>query len=102
MIDRFQPLDDNVVIKLAEKKEDRDFTFNPTGMIVTTVGDKGPLTKGTVIAVGPGEYNRNGIRIPMTVKVGDEICYSNYQCTDLDRNHVLMKERQILGIIKGE
>ena len=53
------------------------------------------------MAVGEGKYNDNGQRIPMEVKVGDEVLFAKYSGTDIDeggKHYLLITERDILCV----
>lgn len=43
--------------------------------IILPPTDKEKPVEGTVIAVGPGRYAENGLRLPMEVKVGDQVFF---------------------------
>ncbi len=66
-----QPLGDRVVVK-PEKEE----KVTASGIILADTGGKEKPEKGKVVAVGPGRYNEDGdARIPMDVKVGDNVYF---------------------------
>lgn len=51
--------------------------------------------KGTVVVVGPGARDSEGKHIPMTVKVGDRVAYSEFATTIVDVggvDYILIKE----------
>ena len=44
-----------------------------------------------------------GVRIPLEVKVGDTVLFGKYAGTEIkidDREHVILREDEVLGIIK--
>jgi chaperonin GroES len=67
-----QPLGDRVVVKPADKNEEK---VSASGIIIPDTVNKEKPVKGTVVAVGPGRYNDEGVRIPMDVKVGNKVFF---------------------------
>ena len=59
--------------------------------------------EGKVIAVGAGRVEKDGKRIPLEVKVGDRVLVGKYSGTEIkidDVEHVILREDEVLGIIK--
>lgn len=83
----FKPLRDIVYVEIKEKKLETE-----TGII--TKIHKSALhdrpTEGKVIAVGPDVKN---------VKVNDYIYFEKISGIDIDKNHLVLKEPTILGIL---
>ncbi|KAA0055752.1 hypothetical protein IC582_003159 [Cucumis melo] len=67
-----QPLNDRVLIKVAEAEE------KTAGGLLLTEATKEKPSIGTVIAVGPGHLDEEGNRKPLTVAVGNNVMYSKY------------------------
>jgi chaperonin GroES len=60
-------------------------------------------TRGIVVAIGPGRWSEQGVRIPMTVAVGDEVVFNFYSASQIDFNGVelrMVHEHEINCIIK--
>jgi chaperonin GroES len=58
--------------------------------------------EGKVLAVGPGQKDEDGKRLPMDVKVGDRVLYAKYAGTEVkleDKKVLILKETDILGIL---
>lgn len=56
---------------------------------------------GTVVAVGPGGFNLDGSRKPMSVKEGDMVFFTeDYYITEVEGNVVIVDEEGILGVVK--
>ena len=68
------PTDDNVVVKPLSPEELGMTTAS--GIIIPDTAQEKP-EQGTVVAVGPGKYDR-GSRAPMPVSVGDRVLFSKY------------------------
>lgn len=70
----FQPLYDRVLVKPFKEEE-------KVGSIIIPEGSKGSKPghqrHATVLAVGPGAPTDSGERLPMDVKVGDEVVIAN-------------------------
>ena len=55
-----------------------------------------------VVAVGPGEV-RDGVLVPMTVKVGNKVITSKYSGTEVKLDgveYIIVKEDDILAIVE--
>src|SRR3712207_9589736 len=68
---KIQPLEDRVVIAPADETESMR-----GGLYIPDTAKEKP-TQGEVIAVGPGRFEK-GARIPMELKVGDQVIYGKY------------------------
>ncbi len=91
-----QPLGDRVVVKPLEPKE-----VKKGGIIIPETAKEKPQ-EGEIIAAGKGR-TEDGKLVPMEVKVGDKILYGKYSGTEIkinDEEYLIMKEEDILGIIK--
>ena len=69
----FKPLGDRVLIQPTENKEKK----SKGGIILTDSILKGQKVYGDVVAIGTGIFSQSGEVIPMTVKVGDRVMYTN-------------------------
>ena len=59
--------------------------------------------EGKVMAVGSGRIEKGGKKIPLEVKVGDRILFGKYAGTEVkldDKEHVILREDEVLGIIQ--
>jgi len=86
------PLADRVIIKQAAAE-----TTTASGIIIPDTAQEKPQ-KGNVMAVGNGTKDN-----PITVKTGDTVLYGKYAGTELkykDEDYLIMKESDILAIIK--
>lgn len=58
---------------------------------------------GTVLAVGPGRLLDNGQLEPMTVKVGERVCFAKYSGNDtaekLGKNTIILSQRDLLAVL---
>jgi chaperonin GroES len=93
---KVQPLYDRILLKRIEEKEQKK-----GGIIIPDTAKEKPM-EGKVIAVGAGRIEK-GERIPLEVKVGDTVLFGKYAGTEIkidDKEHVIVREDEVLGIIK--
>jgi chaperonin GroES len=92
---KIQPLEDRVVILPADEADTR---YGPL-YIPDTAKEK--PTQGEVIAVGPGRIEK-GARVPMELKVGDQVIYGKYSGTPFqsgDDELIIIKATDIFAKI---
>jgi len=94
-----KPLADRVLIKhevVAEK--------TVGGIIIPETAEARDTKIGTVVSVGEGIYTNDGVKIPMTVQVGDKVMMpfaGSAQKVKLgDEDYLLFREQELLMIIK--
>ncbi|HUX85788.1 MAG TPA: co-chaperone GroES [Chloroflexota bacterium] len=91
-----QPLGDRVVIKPKEREE-----TTKSGIVLPDTAKEKPQ-EGTIVAAGPGRIQDDGTRVPLDVKVGDNVLYAKYAGTEYridDIDHLILKESDILAIV---
>lgn len=90
---KIQPLEDRVVILPAEETE-----AMRGGLYIPDTAKEKP-TQGEILAVGPGRYEK-GQRVPVDLKVGDQVIYGKYSGTpytfDGDE-YVIIKASDVLA-----
>ena len=93
----FKPLSDNVLIDYEDKDEEKT-----KGGIIMTYKER--PQQGIVVAVGPGRKSyRTGERMPIVVKVGDEVKFAAFAGKEIKvdgKEYFLMPETDIQGIIE--
>ena len=90
---KLQPLEDRVVVLPEDEAATR---YGPL-YIPDTAKEK--PTQGEVIAVGPGRMER-GARVPMELKVGDQVIYGKYSGTPYTfdgEEYVIIKATDVLA-----
>lgn len=95
-----RPTDDNVVVKPLTPEEAG--TMTASGIIIPDTAQEKP-EQGTVVAVGPGKYDR-GTRAPMPVSVGDRVLFSKYGYEEVKVGGVeyyIVSAGNIKAVIKG-
>ena len=94
---KVQPLYDRVLVKRFEETEQKK-----GGIIIPDTAKEKPM-EGKVIAVGAGKVEKDGKRTPLEVKVGDRILFGKYAGQEIkidDVEHVILREDEVLGILK--
>ena len=95
---KVRPLGDRVIVKPIEEKETK------RGNIIIPETAKEKPQQGEIIAAGKGKMTEDGKLLPMDVKVGDRVLYGKYSGTEIkidDKEHLIMHQDDILGIIEG-
>ena len=96
---KIKPLHNHVVIKQNDVQEEMYGSI-----IVADMGKEKPLT-GTVVAVGPGLININGVLIPSTVEVGQTVTFPAFggvKITVDKEEYVVCKEPDLIAILENE
>lgn len=93
---KIRPLGDRVVVKPIQREE-----VTKSGIVLPDTAKEKPQ-RGQVIAVGPGRMTDEGKRLPMEVKVGDEVLFAKYAGTELkidEEDYLILSEKDILAIL---
>lgn len=91
------PTNDRLVVK---KIEDENRT--KSGLKLSDDTKERP-TKGTVLAVGSGRINDDGVILPMTIKIGDIVLYPKYAGHPAkvdNEEYLIIEEKEVLAILK--
>ena len=91
-----KPLQDRVVVKMAEVEE-----TTKSGIILAGSAKEKPQIA-EVLAVGPGKPSDNGGFTAMTVKVGDKVIASKYAGTSVKLDgteYVIVSEDDVLAVV---
>ncbi len=73
-----------------------------SGIVIPDTADKTRPIQGTVIAVGPGALNDQGQRMPMTLKVGDNVLFKKYGPDEVEidgTKYMVADESDILAVL---
>ena len=92
-----QPLGDRVLVKRLEAEE------KTKGGIVLPDTVKEKPQKGEVVAVGKGKVLESGKVEALEVKKGDKILFGKYSGNEItykDEEYLIMREEDILAILK--
>lgn len=91
-----KPLGDRLVVQPATREE-----ITASGIALPDTAKEKPH-RGTVLAAGEGRRDDDGDRIPMDVKVGDEVLFAKYAGTEFkldDKDLLILAEKDILAIL---
>jgi chaperonin GroES len=92
-----RPLSDRILVLRIEEEE-----RTSGGIIIPDTAKEKPQ-EGKVVAVGPGKLDDDGKRIPLEIKKEDRVLFGKYAGTEIKIDgveHLIMREDDILGIIK--
>lgn len=92
-----RPLGDRVWIEPIEEAE-----VTQSGLYLPETAKERPQ-RGRILAVGPGERDKQGEYIPMDVKVGDIVLFAKYAGTEVKlgtEKYKLLRQSDILAIIE--
>jgi len=94
---KLRPLGARVVIKALDREEKTN-----TGIYLPDTAKEKPQ-EGRILAVGPGDRDDDGKRIPMDLKVGDKILFQKYSPSEfkLDGEELLiLSEKDVLAVLE--
>ena len=92
-----KPLGGRVIVQPNDEDEQR----TASGLVIPDTAKEKPQT-GTILAVGPGDLNDDGDRIPVDVATGDTVVYSKYAGTELKyegEEYLILASRDLLAIV---
>ncbi len=92
----FKPLGSRVVVEPLEQEE------ITAGGIVLPETAKDKPQQGNVLAIGPGDRDEDGKRIPMDVSVGDRVLFAKYSGTEIKvdgKKLLILRESDLLAIV---
>ncbi len=93
---KIKPLGDRVLVEVLEAEE-----ITKGGIVLPDSAKEKPQ-QAKIVAVGKGSISDDGKVVPLEVKVGEVVLYGKYSGTELnvdDRNLLMLKEEDILGIV---
>ena len=93
---KVKPLGDRVLVELLEAEE-----VTKGGIVLPETAKEKPQ-QAKVVSVGKGKVSDDGKVIAPEVKVGDVVLFGKYSGAELkldDRNLLMLKEEDILGIV---
>jgi chaperonin GroES len=93
-----RPLHDRILVKrLLEEEEERR-----GGIIIPDTAKEKPQ-RGKVIAVGSGRILDSGQRVPLDIKVGDQVLFAKWGGNDIklgEEEYLILEEKDVLGVIE--
>jgi chaperonin GroES len=95
------PLADRVLVEGLSEEEKIKKT--KAGIVIPDTVDKEKTDRGRVVAVGPGKMADSGKRIPVSVKKGQLVIFSEFSAEKIkveDKEYYLISEPNILAILE--
>ena len=92
-----KPLGDRVLVKPAPTEEKTS-----SGLYISSGAQEKPQ-KGEVVAVGAGKLNDKGERLPIDVKVGDQVFYGKFGGTEVKvegEDYLLLRADDIYAVVE--
>jgi chaperonin GroES len=94
---KIRPLHDRLVIKRVAEDEKTS-----GGLFIPDTAKEKPA-RGVVIAVGEGKRDKEGQRVKLDVKAGDEVLFGKYAGTELKldgEEHIVLREEEVLAVVE--
>ena len=94
-----RPLDDRILVEPLEAEE------KTAGGILLPDTAKEKPQRGKVVAAGPGKLRDSGDRIPLSVKLGDEVLFGRYAGSEIKeggKEYKVMRESDILAQVVSQ
>ncbi len=95
---KLKPLGDRLVVKPATREE-----TTASGIVLPDTAKEKPQ-RGTIVAAGEGRRDDDGDRIPLDVKVGDEVLFAKYAGTEFkldEQDLLILSEKDVLAVVEG-
>ncbi len=95
-VSNLKPLGDRLVVKPASREE-----TTASGIVLPDTAKEKPQ-RGTIVAAGEGRRDDDGDRIPLDVKVGDEVLFAKYAGTEFkleDVDYLILSEKDVLAVV---
>ena len=94
---KIKPLHDRVLLEAVKEERKKG------GIILPETVEKERPQEAIVIAVGPGKFDEDGKRMPMTLKKGDKVLFTKYGPSEVkvdDKEYLIAREDDIIAIIE--
>jgi len=96
-----KPFGDRVLVE-APSEEDQ-LKKTKSGILLPDTADKEKIDRGKVIEVGPGKINEAGKKIPISIKKGQTVIFSEFGAEKIEvgeKEYYLVSESNILAILE--
>jgi chaperonin GroES len=94
-----KPLGDRLIVEVLEQEE-----TTVAGIVLPDTAQEKPQ-RGTVLAVGPGNLNDKGERVPLDLAEGDVVVFSKYGGTEIKvetEDYLILRESDVLAKVVGD
>ena len=98
---KIKPLADRVLIEPISAEEIKK--IGKISIVLPQTLDKERPEQGKVVAVGPGRFDEDGRRVPMSVKKGDTVLFTKYGPNEIKidgKEYLIAEEKDILAILE--
>jgi chaperonin GroES len=95
---KLKPLGDRLIVRAIEEEE-----TTASGIVLPETAKEKPQ-RGEVLAVGDGNRDDDGERIPLDVATGDTVLYSKYGGTEVKvdgEDLLVLRESDVLAKVEG-
>ncbi|MFZ5887353.1 MAG: co-chaperone GroES [Chloroflexota bacterium] len=95
---KLKPLGGRVIVEPIEQDEK-----TPSGIYLPETAKEKPQ-EGKILAVGPGDRDDEGKRIPLDVNIGDRVIFAKYSGTEVKvdgKKLLILRESDILAVVEG-
>jgi chaperonin GroES len=97
VVNKIRPLEDRILLKGISEMQTM-----ASGIIIPETASKDRPQKAAVLAVGPGIMKKDGSRLPLDVKVGDQVLVSKYAADEVKiegEDYYIIRQSSILAVI---
>lgn len=94
----FKPLGDRALVKIVEREEQ-----TPSGIVLPDTAKEKPQTA-EVVAIGEGNLDDKGQRVPLDFGQGDVIVFAKYSGTEISlegEDYLILEGRDVLGTVQS-
>jgi chaperonin GroES len=91
-----RPLHNRIIVERATAGEQKQ------GSIIIPDSAKEKPQQATVVAVGPGKFDKDGKRQPLDVKAGDHVLLGKYSGSEVSvdgKDYVILTEDEVLAVV---
>jgi chaperonin GroES len=95
-MDNIKPLSDHLFIEKVKEEK-----ISASGIVIPETTEN-HSSVGKIVAAGPGKLNEDGDLIPISVKVGDTVVFTQYAPSDIkinDKEYLVVRESDVLAIL---
>ena len=88
---KIRPLGDRILVEVLEAEE-----VTKGGIVLPDTAKEKPQ-QAKIVAVGKGKVTDDGKIVSLEVKEGDTVLFGKYSGTELDNDHLIIREDEIIG-----
>lgn len=96
-MNKVRPLSNRVLVKRSKAQTSKG------GIILPDAAQEKPK-EGTIVSVGPGARDEDGMIHALSLKIGDRVLFSSYAGTevksgDAEEEYLILSEEDVLGVL---